>query len=243
MLKSNIDDDMAHKIGAQFEEFAEDVDGALVPNTEQWTDASAAMAFRRAIAEDVDRIIVTPGFGDRPLWTSNEYGRFIVQFKSFGMATVQRSLIPALQARDKDTFIGISMLLGMGVAVNQLKKLQFGDNRSQSLEEVLAEAVDRSGLFGWLTDVNNIVERLSDNKAGFRPLIGASPPYNASLKRKISSVAGPSASQFANVFDIAGDLVQGDFDRYTRRAARRMVPGNNLFYVDWLFDRVERAGR
>jgi hypothetical protein len=243
LLKSNIDDDMAQKIGAQFEEFGENIDGSLVPNTDQWTDASAAMAFRRAIAQDVDRIIVTPGLGDRPLWTSNEYGRMIGQFKSFGMATVQRSLIPALQARDKDTFIGVSMLLGMGLAVNELKRLQFGIGGDQDLNEALADGIDRSGIFGWLGDVNNIVERLSDNKVGFRPLIGASPPYNASLKRKISSVAGPSASQLANVFDISGDLVQGEFDQYTRRAARRMIPGQNLFYLDWIFDKVERAGR
>ena len=76
---------------------------------------SVVDAFRSAIIRDVDRIIVTPGIGDRPLWMSSETGKLIGQFKSFGFASVQRTLIPALQDRDMGVVNGLALSGAMGM--------------------------------------------------------------------------------------------------------------------------------
>src|SRR5690606_21488882 len=90
LAMSGIDPEMAGRIAEQFRQFGSR-DGALaIPNSERWTDRQAVTAFRAAVSKEVDRIIVTPGVGDRPLWMSTEAGKMIGQFKSFSLASAQR---------------------------------------------------------------------------------------------------------------------------------------------------------
>ena len=62
------------------------------PNTDFWTNAIAVRKFRNALNQNVDRIIITPGFGDRALWTSTELGSLITQFKGYAQGAMVRLL-------------------------------------------------------------------------------------------------------------------------------------------------------
>src|SRR3546814_10562648 len=62
---------MAARIARQFKQFGADQGGLRIANTEQWTDTEAVMAFRAAVARETDKIVVTPGVGDRPLVVSS----------------------------------------------------------------------------------------------------------------------------------------------------------------------------
>src|SRR5690606_12899199 len=105
------------RIADQFQRFGRR-DGALaIAGTERWTDREAVTVFRMAVGKEVDRIIVTPGIGDRPLWMSSDAGKLIGQFKSFSLASAQRVALAGLQQRDAATLNGaiLSIMLGMGV--------------------------------------------------------------------------------------------------------------------------------
>ena len=107
----------------------------------------------------------------------------------------------------------------------------------------LLSAFDRSGLGGIYYDINRAIESLSDNRIGIRPIIGANKPYSNSFKSKIGNVGGPTAGQIANIFDIIYDVGSGFYNHYTARNVRRLIPFQNIWYLDWLFDDIEKGLR
>ena len=78
----------------------EKVGNEWLPNTEAWTDGTQRLRFRNALNQNVERIIVTPGAGDRALWTSTEMGSLLTQFKSYGQGAMVRMLTSGLQEKD-----------------------------------------------------------------------------------------------------------------------------------------------
>lgn len=243
LARAGIDPSLANRIGHQFQKHGEMEDGLMLPNTEAWDDAVAAEAYRMAVAQDVDRIIVTPGAGDRPLWVSTELGSVIAQFKSFSMASAQRVMIPAVQMTDRNVIYGVVMMLGLGMLVDELKRRQYGGPRPTSIRHRLIESFDRSGLSGYFMDINRIVERISDNKVGLNAMIGVPRPYAANFRSKIGAVAGPTADQMARAAGILTDFASLEYDRHTASALRRMMIGNNLFWASPVFDQIENAMR
>lgn len=213
-----------------------------LPNTDEWEDVAAAWAYRKALNQDVNRVIVTPGAGDRALWTSNEFGSTIAQFKSFAQGATQRVLVRGLQESDANFYMGVIMLVALGGVVNETKRMLWGDRREQSAGGRLVDAIDRSGVLGWFMDVNNSIERLSDYKIGLRPVVEGSQPYSASTRTVLGALAGPTGSQLDNMRKLAGDLGRGRFNQYTRDRLERLTPGANLFYLQALARMYELGG-
>ena len=104
-----------------------------MPNTDLWTNQQARLTYRAALNQNVNRIIVTPGAGDRALWTSTEMGSLITQFKSYGQAAMVRLLISGLQERDQAFWQGAFLLVGLGAMVNEIKRLQYGIDKKKVL--------------------------------------------------------------------------------------------------------------
>ena len=46
-----------------------------------------------------------------------------------------------------------------------------------------------------------------------------------------------------NIFDIMYDVGSGGYNHYTARNVRRLIPFQNIFYLDWLFDDIEKGLR
>ena len=78
------------------------VDGEWLPNTDLWGDQQSGSLkfFRNALNQNVERIIITPGAGDRALWTSTEFGSLMTQFKSYGQGAMVRMANSGLQEKD-----------------------------------------------------------------------------------------------------------------------------------------------
>jgi hypothetical protein len=240
LARGGISQDDAVRIAAQYQKYGYRDREIYFANTNLWDDIEAVKAFRNAMLSDIDRTIVTPGIGDRPLWVSTELGGVIGQFKSFAFSSTQRVLLAGLQERDMSTLNGMALLVGMGLIADAIKKGQYDDNREFSIGERLVDGIDRSGVLGFFTDINNAVERLSDNRVGVRPFAFGSKGYKPSTRTKMG-VFGPTASQIANYVDIISDWGSGTHDEGTARALRRATIGQTLFYVDGLFDAVERG--
>ena len=80
-----------------------------------------------------------------------------------------------------------------------------------------------------------------DNNIGIRPILGINPPYGTSLQTKLGSVLGPSGTTVGNIFKVFYDTVSGEYDYHTARNVRRLLPFQNIFYLDSMFDEIEKG--
>jgi len=213
-----------------------------LPNTEAWTDATQRLKFRNALNQNVERIIVTPGAGDRALWTSTEMGSLLTQFKSYGQGAMQRMLTSGLQEKDGAFWQGAFLIVGLAAIVNEIKRAQYGLDSAESFDQKLINAIDRSGLLGWFTDVNNAMEKVSDYQLGMRPLLTDQQSYPVYTAAKAGAVFGPSASAAINATNVLGDFATGNVDYRTGNDFRFIMPTGNLYYLDPIYDGVFGQG-
>lgn len=233
-----IDKDTAKAIAKQFDEFGTESDKVLIPNARDWTDRRAQDTFRAAIRKEVDRIIVTPG-QDKPLWMSKSGWRLMGQFRSFSVASTQRTMLSGLQQRDMAVLNGALMSVFLGSMSYVVKANIAGYEPDYSAANLIREGVDRSGLLAWLTDANNVVEKVSRGRIGISALMGGPPMSRYASRSALEAVFGPSYGMAGNLVQITGNAFAGDWQASDTRTVRRMMPYNNLFYVRSLFDEAE----
>jgi len=224
------------------ENFGQKEGNEWLPNTEAWTDATQRLKFRNALNQNVERIIVTPGAGDRALWTSTEMGSLLTQFKSYGQGAMTRMLTSGLQEKDGAFWQGAFLIVGLAAMVNEIKRAQYGLDSYESFDQKLINAIDRSGLLGWFTDVNNAIEKVSDYQLGMRPFLTDQQSYPVYTAAKASAVFGPSASAAINATNVLGDFATGNVDYRTGNDFRFIMPTGNLPYLDPIYDGVFGAG-
>ena len=187
--------------------------------------------------------IVTPRKGDVPLWMNWRFGSMLSQFKKFGVAATQAVLIRGLQEKDANFFVGVMFLVALGGMVDMIRTRSFGkDYTKKSRTSQILDALDRSAALGIFTDINRAIESATDNRFGLRPALGDKKPYGTSWKYK-AGILGPSASQISNIADIMWDTGTGEYNHHTARNVRRLIPFQNVFYLDWIFDKVEKGLR
>ena len=235
-----IDGNDALRIAAQLEQHGVPFKSIRMANTDAWTDRGAQELYRQALQRAIQRTIVTPGAGDRPVWMTTPIGSLITQFRTFGMSSMVRTLYAGLQDRDRQFWTGAAVLVGAGVVLNEMRRQLFYEKSSfdQPFLGVLADGLDRSGVLGSLMDANNALEAISNNKLGLRPAVGAAKPWPVTPDRVANSFFGPAAGKAAEAASQLGRLVEGDFTATTWRRMRGFVPGQNLPYVDPIADQV-----
>ena len=217
-----------------------------VANSDEWTDKEAADFFHQAIGKQANIDIVTPSKGDVPLWANTEMGGLLTQFKKFGMAATQRILLRGLQEKDANFFTGVMLLMAAGAGVDAFRQKAFNrDYSKKPFGQKIVDAFDRSGLGGIYSDINNAIERLGNNEIGLRPLLGAKKPYGTYrdiFNNPVPDVLGPTASQIANISDIMWTWGSGKYNHHTARNVRRLLPFQNVWFLDSLFDEIEQKG-
>lgn len=239
LAASGIDEDLAARIATQFERHGTDQDGVLIAGGINWKDKGALEAFRAAIVRDVDRIVVTPG-QDKPLWMSTELGKAVGQFKSFGMSSMQKTMLAGLQQRDAATLNGALLALGLGAFTYWAKMGLAGRETADDPKQWAVEALDKSGLTGWLMDANAILEKATRGKWGASRLTGQQVSRYAT-RNVTGAFLGPTADAVSDIFQISGSIFAGDTTKSDLHKARQFVPGQNLFYIRSLLNRVEEA--
>ena len=243
LSSSGIDEQMARRIANEFNEHGTKTKHNYMANTSQWTDTQAVDAFSAALNKDINITIVTPGLGDTPKWMSKELGSTLAQFKKFAMSATQRMLMRGMQEKDLDFLFGSMLLMGSGMLIDGIyHKTRFNrDYSNLSLSQKLLNAFDRSGLGGIYTDVNKAIETLTDNRIGISPMLGAGKPYGSSGRWKAGTIGGPSAGQIYNIFDIMFDVSGNKYNHHTAKNVRRLIPFQNVWYLDWLFDDIQKG--
>ena len=239
LAASNIDPDMASRIAKQFVEHGDTQGGVLLARGERWSDTLALESFRAAVVREVDKTIVTPG-QDKPLWMSTELGKVVGQFRSFGIASMQKTTLAGLQQRDTATLNGTLVMLGLGALTYKLKMDAAGKETSDNPSVWAVEAFDRSGLLGWLFEVNNTVEKVTRGTVGLSAVTGEQISRYAS-RNAVATLLGPSVGTVQDILDVTGSAVSGDFQKADARKLRQLIPAQNLFYLRGLFNTVEAA--
>lgn len=239
LAMSGIDEGRARMIAAQLAEHGEARGELVLANSEAWTDRAAVESFRAAIIKDVDRIIVTPGIGDRPLWMSSEMGKMIGQFRSFAFASTQKVSLSGLQQRDMAALNGMALMTSLGMLTYGLQGVLAGREISNKPAVWVAEGIDRAGWTGWLYDVNNIAEKATRGQIGMNRLAGGEPSSRYASRNLAGAILGPSIGTLADMGQIIGSAASMDWQETDSRALRRMVPTQNLFYLRRLYDQAE----
>jgi len=214
----------------------------IITKKDLWTDNIALDSLNYALKKDINIGIVTPGKGDTPLWMSTELGGLVSQYKKFAMGATQRVLMRGLQDSDSKFLMGLIMMTAIGMLIDKIRTEQYGqDYHKKSAVAKLTDGIDRSGVTGIFFDINNSVERMFHNRVGLRPLLGTNNPYGSDLADQLGVVGGPNVGLIDKVFNIMYDVGSGGYDQHTASNVRRILPWQNVWYLDWLFDQAEEG--
>ena len=172
---------------------------------------------------------------------STQLGALVGQFKSFIIASTQRTLISGLQQRDLAALNGSALMLGLGMMTYAIKETAAGRDLSDDPEKWLVEGIDRSGLTGWLFEANNILEKATRGGFGVNAMIGAGPMSRYASRNITGSLLGPSLGVVEDAVTVSGSLSTGELTRSDVRAFRRLLPYQNLFYMRRTLDAAEQG--
>lgn len=249
LAKLGIGEDDARSIGRLWREFG--TDGRVrSANTQAWNDRRLADVFHDAMRKETDRIIVTPG-QEKPLIASTPIGSFLLQFQAYNFAATQRVSLAYAQgligARDAHAAMAITTQIALGMAVAALKMQQAGrfeEVQDWEARRWIAEGLDRSGVLGVLTYYNLLSERATAGKIGLSALAGDGVLSRYHTRNAAGAFLGPSFGAAQDIFTVSSSLARGEgLTEGDAAALRRLLPYQNLFYVKWLFDQVERAAQ
>jgi hypothetical protein len=232
MAQLGIDLPMAEKIALNYMRAgAQRHSGLLLLNTEAWQDRALVEQLRAAIKTSVDSQVVKPGIADRPNFLSAPLAQGLLMYKSFAIASTQRTLMAGLQRRDALVLQG--MLASVAIAW-MFTDPPGGDKDRNPIfnSHRLSQAIEKSGVLGIVGDLNNAVEGMSGHSLGIRPLLGLDPPLYAkrnSWADQMGAALGPAISPWLNLTwaltapEAKSDEIAG--------AIRRHIWFQNLIYI------------
>jgi hypothetical protein len=240
-----IDEDMATRIADQFKRHGIEEKGIRGANAREWDDIEAYRAMGAALNKDVDRTIIKPGMGDKPLWMKTNTGRLIMQFKTFGLASHQRMLMLGLQERPRRLLE--SMIFGtvLGMMASYAKMVERGDyEKAQNLLDNpgkwIGDGMDRWGGLFLPFEITNTADKVSASLGGANLSIPAGisavagdKDHSGSVTRyqsrdPLGAVLGPTAGLFSDLAAIYAAVTKGERTRSATNAALRQIPGGSL---------------
>jgi hypothetical protein len=241
--ESGIEPHMADRISKAFENGGEIRDGVHLPNTADWVDAEARRVFEGAVARDVDISVITPG-QEKPLWMSHPLLSVMGQFKSFTAAATERILIANLQRRDAQVLQGMIFSMGLGMLSYKLGAMTGGTPTSDKPQDWIKEAISKGGILGWFEEGNALASKATRGGVDIYRLIGADKPLSRFASRSaLDQILGPTAGKVAGILKVAGAASKpSEWSESDTKALRRLIAGQNTFYLRGLFNQVEAAG-
>jgi hypothetical protein len=242
LAESGIDQNMAGRIWQQFVGNGGNIiNGVHLPNTKDWLDRAAADALNGAVARDVDIMVVTPG-QEKPLWMSKPVISLLGQFKAFTASSTERILIANLQRRDAAALSGLVASLGLGIMSYKLNSFFGGQKTSDRPQDWVKEGISRAGLLGWFEEGNALASKASRGSVDIYRMIGADKPLSRFVSRSAADMLlGPTWGKIEALPKLTGSAFAGDWSAADTTALRRLVAGQNLFYVRGLLNQVEQS--
>lgn len=229
-----LDEPMLQRISAQYSEHGIEHRGMRFGQSDKWTDQEAARAFENAIVREADVAVITPGVGDLPRVHSTEWGKCLLQFKSFNLASTSRLLVPMLQGwrhGDARMIAGTIAMFGTGAMVYILKQMTSDQPIEQDPTRFAMEVVDKSGVLAWTGDL--IFPTLWQ--------FGGDDLSRWSDRQPIETLGGPVAGTIADAYVSRWPkrVLDGDVSASDVHKLRRLLPFQNLFYLRHAINELE----
>lgn len=224
-------DQMIDDAAKQAKQFAFDDDGLLNLNLEQWTDRQLVETIEAAAIKEADKMVVTPGAGDKPIIMTTEMGRTIGQFKSFIIAATNKMTLPLLQEKGIRPWVEILTQVGLGAAVYQLREQMAGREPSDDPKTVMIAAVDNTGIAGYGLELMKMGKAIT----GVDPLMREEDSKFYS-RGPWGTLLGPSAQLSKNVWS---SLYSETSPEQRAKAIRKLLPFQNHFLLRSLHDTIE----
>jgi len=243
LARLGIDEADAKLITEQLKKHAEKMDGVWISNAKKWDSIEVEKMWGAAIRKESDRVIVVPG-QEKPLFMSSDMGKTVMQFRSFMFSATQRMLIAGIQGQEANYVGGMLMMTSLGIMTYMFKQWDAGRDISDDPMTLVMEGIDRSGALGAIMEINNTIERTSNNNFGLRPLLGVSQPASRFASRsQAEALLGPTFGSFlSTVLQVtsagtdANEWKEGD-----TRAIRRLIPYQNLMIIRQWLDKIEQS--
>jgi len=164
-------------------------------------------------------------------------GKLIGQFKSFAFASINRTTIPGLQRHDVAVLNGALSMVALGSMVYIIRQKINGREVDLDPGRLAQEGIDRSGVLGAIADGYNLLDLASRGTIG-AGVFGGPRLSRYSSRSVLDAFVGPTAGLVQGASQVAGSVASGP-TRSDIRAARRLLPYQNLSYMSWLFDAME----
>jgi hypothetical protein len=241
MAQAGIEPAMATRIWEAYKDGGgkEFGDGTHVANTADWTDTQARDVFSSAIARSADMAVLTPGM-EKPLWMSSPVVSLMGQYKSFVAAAHEKVLISNLQQMDGRTLQGLVAALGMGMISYRAYTLWSGTPVSDRPQDWIKEAISRSALMGWFSEINSMQAKFSGGATDVFRAIGADHPLSRRQSNSaLSEVLGPTYSRLEGIAGGVNDAFHGTWTAMDTHKFRQAIFLQNLFAVRRLLDSAE----
>jgi hypothetical protein len=223
-------------IREQWAQHGSDENGLNRARTELWKDRDAAQRVEQAVQRAASSNAFFVGKGDMPNsvlgFANPQVVKFILQFKAFAISSVNRLAIPLAQGlahRDVMAANGLASMLALGALTYYVKELAAGRKADLSPDNLIPEAVQRSGILTFLPD-------LYDPVAGTLHL-----PRFAKFQdlNPLETAMGATFGTGAMLLDTVRRLSKGNIAAADLHKLRQLLPYQNLFYLTRLINAVE----
>ena len=225
------DDDLA-AIREQWNTHGSNEGGLNRARTELWTDKDAAQKVEQAVQRAASTNAFFIGKGDVPGFADTQMGKFLFQFKGFVMGSVERLVLPLAQGLahgDVKAANGLAMMLSLGGLRYYLKERAAGRQPDMSPASLGPEMLQASGVLAFLPD-------LYDPLAALVHL----PRFSKFKDHGWQETAfGPTAGMLPILGKLVEDATGGKFTAQDMHKVRQLLPYQNMFYLNRLFNLVE----
>ena len=219
-------------IKAQWDTHGSNEFGLNRARTDLWTDRGAASKVEQAVQRAASTTAFYVSKGDLPALANSEWGKMLIQFKAFSISSVNRLVIPLAQGLahgDVHAANGAAALFALGGLSYYMKELAAGRKPDLSPDALISNAVQRSGLLAYAPDVYDPI-------AGMMHLPRFAKFHDLD---PVDTLMGPSAGTLATMSRAIPGLLGGEPNAAQWHAVRQLVPYNNVFYWNRLFNMAE----
>ena len=240
LAHTGLSDSDLNVIAEQFAKHGDTEDDVFRAATELWDKnegvQEVARKFESAIMEAGNVMTISRGAGDTALMMDNELVKTLLQFKTFGMVSVNRLMIPVAQGiahGDMAAANGLGIMLALGALSQNMKDRIAGREPETDPVKIVGDALTWSGALGYFPDVWDPMttflpdplrsmrfSRFKDNRP-LDTIMGPSFGTAADFMAMMSGIMAPESDE-----SMAPGISASDWHRM-----RKMLPMQNYFPI------------
>jgi hypothetical protein len=126
----------------------------------------------------------------------------------------------------------------------KLNSLTGGQPTSDKPQDWVKESISRGGMLGWFEEGNALASKMTRGGVDVYRVMGADKPLSSYASRSpMDQLLGPAAGKIGGILSVgAAASKPSEWSESDSKALRRLVAGQNVFYLRGLLNQVEKGG-